>query len=97
MIEKWKSLRLSTLKERKQKINVWLQRKCGLLFSTRNLVAVEEEFAQFNNLLKMLLVIHEEYNAQLEDEKRAAYDDWFGERDNGVCAFKKEDTQLGEQ
>lgn len=63
MIEKWKSLRLSTLKERKQKINVWLQRKCGLLFSTRNLVAVEEEFAQFNNLSKMLLVIHEEYNA----------------------------------
>ena len=45
----------------------------------------------------MLLVIHEEYNAQLEDEKRAAYDDWFGERDNGVCAFKKKDTQLGEQ
>lgn len=45
----------------------------------------------------MLLVIHEEYNAQLEDEKRAAYDDGFGERDNGVCAFKKKDTQLGEQ
>ena len=45
----------------------------------------------------MLLVIHEEYNAQLEDENRAADDDWFGERDNGVCAFKKEDTQLGEQ
>ena len=40
----------------------------------------------------MLLVIHEEYNAKLEDEKRAAYDDWFGKGNNGVCAFKKENT-----
>ena len=81
-----------TLKKRRQKINVWLQRKCRLLFSTRNVVAVEEEFAQFNNLFKMLLVMYEEYNAKLEDEKRAAYDDWFGKRNNGVCAFKKENT-----
>ena len=51
-------------------------RKCStiedLLFSTRNLVVMEEEFAQFNDLFKMLLGPHEEYNALLDYET----DDW---------------------
>ena len=86
MTEKGKSFRLSTLKERREKINAWLQRKnsliVDLLFSTRNLVAVEEELAQFNDLFKMLLSMHEEYNALLEDEERAVEDDWFDDLDN---------------
>ena len=93
MTEKGKSFRLSTLKERREKINAWLQRKyCtveGLLFPTRNLVAVEEELAQLNDLFKMLVSIHEEYNALLEDEERAVEDDWFNDLDSRVCAFKK--------
>ena len=40
-----------------------------LLFSTRNLVAVQE-MGQFNDLFKMLLSAHEKYNALLEDEVR---------------------------
>ena len=84
---------MSTLKERRGKINAQLQRKCStiedLLFSTRNLVAVEEELAQFNDLFKMFLGILEEYNALLEDEERAVDDDWFDDIDNQV--------QLGEQ
>ena len=86
MTEKGKSFRLSTLKERREKINAWLQRKnsliVDLLFPTRNLVAVEEELAQFNDLFKMLLSMHEEYNAFLEDEERAVEDDWFDDLDN---------------
>ena len=86
MTEKGKSFRLSTLKERREKINAWLQRKnsliVDLLFPTRNLVAVEEELAQFNDLFKMLLSMHEEYNALLEDEERAVEDDWFDDLDN---------------
>ena len=60
-----------------------------MLFSTRNLVAVEEELAQFNDLFKMLLGIHEEYNALLEDEERAIDDDWFDDLDNRVFSFKR--------
>ena len=93
MTEKGKLFRMSTLKERREKINAWLQSKnstiMDLLFPTRNLVGVEEEFAQFNDLFKMLLSMHEEYNALLEDEERAVEDDWFDDLDNRVCAFKK--------
>ena len=93
MTEKGKSFRLSTLKGRREKINARLQRKSStiedLLYSTRNLVAVEEELAQFNDLFKMLLGIHEEYNALLEDEERAIDDDWFDDLDNRVCSFKR--------
>ena len=35
------------------------------VFSTRNVVAVQEEMDQFNYLIKMLLSAHEEYNAIL--------------------------------
>ena len=64
MTEKGRSFRLSTLKERREKINARLERNSStiedLLFSTRNLVALEEELAQFNELFKVLLGIHEE-------------------------------------
>ena len=93
MTEKGKSFKLSTLKERREKINARLQRKSSaiedLLFSIRNLVAVEEKLAQFNDLFKMLLGVHEEYNALLEDEERAIDDDWFNDLDNQICTFKR--------
>ena len=54
------------------------------------MVAVEEEVAQFNDLFKMLLSIHGEYNTLLEDEERAVDDDWFDDLDSRVCAFKRE-------
>ena len=80
MTQKGKSFRLSTLKERKEKINAWLQRKSttieDLFFSTRNVVTVAE-LAQFNYLFKILLGTHGKYNALLDDEERAVDDDWF--------------------
>ena len=92
-LEKGKGNRLSTLKERREKINAWLQRRSSaiedLLFSTRNLVAVEEELAQFNDLFEMLQGMHKEYNTLLEDEERTVDDDWFDDLDNRVCAFKR--------
>ena len=43
------------LKERREKMNGRMMRKCSiikdLLFSNKNRIAVEEELAQFNNLL----------------------------------------------
>ena len=63
-----------------------------LLFSARNLVAVQEEMAQFIDLLKMLLIAHEEYNALSEDEMRDKENEWFDEIDNQVFSFKRKIT-----
>ena len=97
--EKGKSFRLSTLKGRREKNNARLQKKSSinenLLFSTRNLVAVEEELAQFNDLFKMLLGTHEEYNALLEDEERAIDNDWFDDSYSRVCTFKWKTLKWG--
>ena len=69
--------------ERKSRINGRLIRKYttikNLLFSTRNVVAVQEDMGQFNDLFKMLLGAYEEYNALLEDEARLQEDEWFDE------------------
>ena len=53
-----------------------------------------EELAHFNDLFKILLGIHEEYNALLEDEERAINDDWFDDLGNRVCAFKRKTLNL---
>ena len=57
--KKGKSFKLTILKKRREKIKGRLLRKSSttedLLLSTRNLVAVEEELAEFNDLFKMLL------------------------------------------
>ena len=47
---------------------------------------------QFNDLFKMLLDAHEEYNALLEDEARLKEDEWFDEIDNQVFSFKRKIT-----
>ena len=57
-------------------------------FSTRNVVAVQEEIGQFNDSFKMLLSAHEEYNEILDNEARLKEDEWFDEIDNQVISFK---------
>ena len=80
LTEKGRACRATLLKERREKINGRMMRKCSiiedLLFSNKNRIAVEEELAQFNDLFKMLLNIHEEYSQMLDDEERADEDDW---------------------
>ena len=51
-------------------------------------ITVEEELAQFKNLFKMLLNIHEEYSEVLDDE-RAGEDDWFDDLGDKVCTLKR--------
>ena len=93
LTEKGRAYRATLLKERRQKINGSMTRKCSiiedLLFSNKNRIAVEEELAQFNDLFKMLLSIHEEYSQVLDDDERADEDDWFDDLDNIVCIFKR--------
>ena len=51
------------MKERRDEINGRMMRKIiiieDLLLSNKNRIAVEEKLAQFNNLFKMLLNVHE--------------------------------------
>ena len=71
--------KINILRERRSIINGRLVRKYAtieeILFSTRDVVAVQEEMVQFNDLLKMLLRAHEEYNALLEEEARVKEDE----------------------
>ena len=82
--------------ERRSRINGRLIRKYAtiedLLFSTRNVIAVQEEMGQFNDLFQMLLSAHEEYNSLLEDEARVKEDGWFDEIGNQVFSFKRKIT-----
>ena len=70
-----------------------MMRKCciieDLLLSNKNRISVEEELAEFNDLFKMLLNIHEEHSQVLDDDERAGEDDWFDDLDNKVCTFKR--------
>ena len=60
LTEKGLSYKKETLRARRRKINSRLIRKYStiedLLFSSKNIIAVEEEMKQFNDLFKMLLM-----------------------------------------
>ena len=58
-----------------------------LLFSSKNIIAVEEGMKQFNVVFKMLLDAHQEYNQLLEDDERGRDDDWFDDVETRVCPF----------
>ena len=47
---------------------------------------------QFNDLFKVLLSAHEEYNALLEDEARLKEEEWFDDIDNQAFSFKRKIT-----
>ena len=85
--------KLQTLKEKRRKINGRLIRKHStvedLLFSSRNAVIVEEELGQFNDLIKMLVSVHEECNGLLREDERQNDDEWFDEIVTQAFSFKR--------
>ena len=64
MTEKVRQFKISTLLENIPRINKRLISKSGainkLLYSTENSVTVEEELAQFDDLFKQLMKVHNE-------------------------------------
>ena len=92
LTEKGLVCKKETLRERRRNINSRLIRKYSttedLLFSTKNIIAVEEEMKELNDLFKMLLDVHQEYNQLLGDDERGR-DDWFDNVDTQVCSFKR--------
>ena len=60
-------------------------------------IAVEEQMKQFNELFKMLINAHQEYNQQLGDDGRGREKDWFDDIDTQVCFLKRKiQCSLGE-
>ena len=87
--------RKKTFRERRRKTNSRLIIKYDtiedLFCSSTNKVAVEEEMNQFNDLLKMLIDVNQNYNQLLDDDEREMLlddDDWFDEINTQVCSFK---------
>ena len=77
----WHTRKRLSERERRRKINSRLIRKYStiedLLFSSKNIIAVEEGMKQFNVVFKMLLDAHQEYNQLLEDDERGRDDNWM--------------------
>ena len=56
--------------------------------SSKNKVAVEEELAQFNDILKLVVEAHEECKQYMEEEINNS-GDWLDEVDEMISNFKK--------
>ena len=85
--------RKDTLRERRRKVNSRLIQKYSiiedLLLLTTSRMVVEEELNQFNDLFKLLLEVHQEYNSLLDDDNRERDNEWFDETDSQACSFKR--------
>ena len=70
---KGREYKLSQIKDKRQRLYSRLLRKSGaiedLFYSSKNKVAVEEEFAQFNDILKLVVAAHEEWKQYMEEEE----------------------------
>ena len=59
-----------------------------LMYTYKNMVTVEEEIAQYDYILKQLLLVHEEYHSLLDESDKYNDDEWFEEVDERVFTFK---------
>ena len=90
-----------TLRERRRKFNSRLIRKYStiedILLSSKNIIAMEEEMKQFNDLFKMFLDAHQEYNQLLGDDERGRDNDWLDNVDTSSMFLQEESTLLTER
>ena len=84
-------LKKSTLYNNR-KINSRLLRQASvtedLMYTYKNMVTVEEEIAQYDYILKWLLLAHEEYHSLLKKPDKCNNGEWFEEVDKRVFRFK---------
>ena len=70
---KGREYKLSQIKDKRQRLYSRLLRKSGaiedLFYSSKNKVAVEEELAQFNDILKLVVAAHKECKQYMEKEQ----------------------------
>ena len=84
---------ISLMKEKRQKIYSRLLRKCEVVedffYSSRNVIAVEEEMSQFNDIFRLLMSPHTEYGVMLSQEEQLKNGDWFDLVYEEIFAFKR--------
>ena len=84
--------KLEQLKTKREKINAKLLRKAGMmndmLYSLTNASAVAEEMKQFNDMLKLLTAVNDEYQHLLTEDELLADSQWFEEQDERKFSFK---------
>ena len=93
MTEKGCQFKISTLLEDISRINKRIIRKSGaindLLYSTKNSLSVEEELAQFDDIFKQLIKVHNEYlSIEVNGNEKEKQNQWFDEVDDHVFSFK---------
>ena len=90
---KGREYKLSQIKDKRQRLYSRLLRKSGaiedLFYSSKNKVAVEEELAQFNDILKLVVAVHEECKQYMEEEEINNSDEWFDEVDETIFNSKR--------
>ena len=83
---------MSQIRDKRHRLYSRIMRKSDaiedLLYSSKNKVVVEEELAQFNGILKLLVAAHEECKQYLEEEQINSSDEWLNEVDeeNDRCS-----------
>ena len=79
LIEKGLTYKKKSLRAERSKINSRLIRKHStiedLLFSSKDITAMEKEIKQFNDLFKMMLDVYQEYSQLLGKDERGRDDD----------------------
>ena len=92
LTEKVVSFKLSTLLSKRNRMNSRLLRQLSafqdLMYSTKNMVTVEEEIAQFDYIFEQLLLVHQEYYSLQDEEEKPTDEEWFEEVDESVFTFK---------
>ena len=62
-----------------------------LFYSSKNKVAFEEELAQFNDILKLVVAAHKECKQYMEEEEINNSDKWLDEVDERVNQVNLQD------
>ena len=90
---KGREYKLSQIKDKRQRLYSRLLRKSGaiedLFYSSKNKVAVEEELAQFNDILKLVVAAHKECKQYMEEEEINNTDESLDEVDEMIFNFKR--------
>ena len=92
LTEKGYDLKMSTLDDKRKKMNSRLIRQAvaieDLMYSSSNIITVKEELSQFDYIFKQLVAVQEEYRILKEEREKFADDIWFEDVDERVFAFK---------
>ena len=92
LMEKGICLKISTLHNKRKKINSRLLRQASAIedpmYAYKNMVTVAEEITQYDYIFKQLLLVHEEYHSLLDKLAKCNDDEWFEEVDERVFTFK---------